>query len=335
VDMRAELKSGNTSIFSRSLKAAMDQALEREEQIILFLNRRGAATFVMCRDCGHVIKCPRCNVPLTYHSSREDMICHHCNYHMAVPKQCPACHSRRIKFFGIGTQRVEQLVQQTYPQARIVRWDLDTTGGKLSHEQLLDRFVRGEADIMIGTQMIAKGLDLPRVTLVGVITADTILNLPDFRSGERTFQLLTQVGGRAGRSILGGKVVIQTYTPQHYAIRAAAQHDYDAFYEQEIAFRREQWYPPLSRLLRLIYLHPNAEAAQREAEHLHRILSQKIARLGIPEVDLIGPAPAFFARVRGRWRWQIIVRGTEPSALLQDIRLPLGWRVDVDPVSTL
>jgi primosomal protein N' (replication factor Y) len=335
VDMRAELKSGNTNIFSRSLKTAMDQALGKGEQIILFLNRRGAATFVMCRDCGHVMKCPRCDVPLTYHSSRENLICHHCNYQSDVPKQCPACHSHRIKFFGIGTQRVEQLVQQTYPQARIVRWDLDTTGGKLSHEQLLDRFIKGEADIMIGTQMIAKGLDLPRVTLVGVITADTIINLPDFRSGERTFQLLTQVSGRAGRSILGGKVIIQTYTPQHYAIRAAAQHDYDAFYEQEIAFRREHWYPPLSHLVRLIYLHPNAEAAQREAEHLHRILSQKIARLGLPEVDLIGPAPAFFARVRGRWRWQIIVRGTKPSSLLQDIHLPLGWRVDVDPVSTL
>ena len=335
VDMRAELRAGNTSIFSRSLKRAIEVALAAGEQVILFLNRRGAATFVMCRDCGHVLKCPRCDVPLTYHSAVDDLICHHCNYKTFVPPQCPSCWSGRIRFFGVGTQRVEELVTEAYPRARIVRWDLDTTGGKHAHEQILDRFIEGEADVMIGTQMIAKGLDLPRVTLVGVITADTIINLPDFRAGERTFQLLTQVAGRAGRSILGGKVIIQTYTPHHPAIQAASGHDYQAFYRREIDFRREHWYPPISRLIRLTYSGSGANEARRQAEHLHRILTLKISRLGLPEINLIGPAPAFISRRRGKWRWQIIVRGSDPHVLLQDMRLPLGWRVDVDPVSML
>jgi primosomal protein N' (replication factor Y) len=335
VDMRAELRAGNTSIFSAALKGALDVALAAGEQAILFLNRRGAATFVMCRDCGHVLKCPKCDVPLTYHSAVDDLICHHCNYTTFMPPQCPSCWSGRIRHFGIGTQRVEELVREAYPGAQVVRWDLDTTGGKTSHEDLLDRFTRGEADIMVGTQMIAKGLDLPRVTLVGVITADTGLNLPDLYAGERTFQLLTQVAGRAGRSVLGGKVVVQTYTPQHPAIQAAARHDYDAFYSYEMAFRREHWYPPLSRIIRLVYRHPNAASAQREAARLHRALTLKIARLGLRDVGLIGPAPAFFARTRGKSRWHILVRGADPHALLRDERLPLGWSVDVDPVSLL
>ncbi len=335
VDMRAELHAGNRGVFSRSLHDSIEVALAAKEQIILFLNRRGTASFVICRDCGHVLKCPRCDLPLTYHSAVDDLICHHCNYKTFVPPQCPSCWSGKIKFFGIGTQRVEELVHETYPQARVVRWDLDTTGGKLSHERILDQFIRGEADIMIGTQMIAKGLDLPKVTLVGVITADTMINLPDFRSGERTFQLLTQVAGRAGRSVLGGKVIIQTYTPQHPAIQAAGKHDYAAFYEQEIAFRRKFWYPPISRMIQLIYSDANADRAQKEAERLHRALTLKIARLGLPEVNLIGPAPAFFPRLHGKSRWQVIIRGTDPSALLRDVHLPLNWHIDVDPVSLL
>jgi primosomal protein N' (replication factor Y) len=335
VDMRAELRAGNRSIFSQSLQRAMEIALAAKEQIILFINRRGEATFVMCRDCGHVLKCPRCDLPLTYHADVDDLICHHCSYKTFVPPQCPSCWSGRIKFFGVGTQRVEELVREAYPQARVVRWDLDTTGGKLDHERILDRFINGEADIMVGTQMIAKGLDLPLVTLVGVLAADTAINLPDFRAGERTFQLLTQVAGRAGRSILGGRVIIQTYTPHHPAIQAASKHDYAAFYAREIAFRRERWYPPLSRLIQLIYTDTNAQSAQREAERLHRVLTLKIARQGLPDIGLVGPVPAFFSKLRGRWRWQILIRGTDPMALLRDMRLPLGWRVDVDPVSLL
>ncbi|MBN1400796.1 MAG: primosomal protein N' [Anaerolineae bacterium] len=335
VDMRAELRAGNRSILSRVLQSALSQALAAGEQTILFLNRRGSATFVMCRDCGHVLQCPRCDVPLTYHARVSELICHHCNYRCAPPAQCPNCWSRRIRYFGTGTQRVEEMVQDSYPQARIVRWDLDTTGGRQSHGELLDRFIQGEADIMVGTQMIAKGLDLPRVTLVGVITADTMLNLPDLRASERTFQLLTQVAGRAGRSILGGRVIIQTYTPQHPAIVAASQHDFRMFYEGEIAFRREHWYPPFSRLIRLVYSHPSAERAAHETRALHARLEERIARLGLAEVDLIGPAPAFFARVRGESRWHVIVRGADPHALLRGVDLPTGWRVDVDPVSLL
>jgi len=335
VDMRAELRAGNRGILSRSLKKGIEAALGAGEQIILFLNRRGAATFVLCRDCGHVLKCPRCEVPLTYHYDTERLTCHHCNYRALAPSQCPNCWSNRIRYFGIGTQRVERVMREAYPGARIVRWDLDTTRSRQAHEEILDQFISGEADIMVGTQMIAKGLDLPKVTLVGVITADTLINLPDFASGERTFQLLTQVAGRAGRSILGGRVIIQTYTPHHPAVRAASEHDYQAFYDEEIAFRRKHWYPPISRLIRLVYVDNSADKAQREAERLHQMLTHKIARLGLPEIDLIGPAPPFFSRLRGKWRWQVIIRGQDPAVLLLDMRLPLGWRVDVDPVSLL
>jgi len=335
VDMRAELHQGNTSILSQSLHEALMETLSLRQQAILFLNRRGAATFVMCRDCGYVVKCARCAVAYTYHSSTRNLICHHCGQQASVPARCPVCQSTRIRYFGAGTERVEEVVRERYPEARVVRWDLDTTGGKMSHEQILDRFIRGEADIMIGTQMIAKGLDLPKVTLVGVISADTVLNLPDFRAGERTFQLLTQVAGRAGRSVLGGRVIVQTYAPTHPAILAASQHDYAAFYEGEMRFRRELWYPPLSRLVRLVYVHANAERAREGAEDLAARLRERLAQLGLPEVDLIGPAPAFYARLRGRYQWTLLVRGTHPAALLRDLRLPLGWRVDVDPESTL
>jgi primosomal protein N' (replication factor Y) len=335
VDLRAELRAGNTGIFSRALREGIEAALAAGEQVILFLNRRGSATFVICRDCGYVLACPRCDVPYTYHADDEALVCHHCNRRLAMPAQCPACGGRRIRQLGIGTERVEEVVRQLYPTARTLRWDLDTTGGATSHEALLDRFIRGEADIMIGTQMIAKGLDLPRVTLVGVVTADTLLHLPDLRSGERTFQLLTQVAGRAGRSALGGRVIVQTYTPEHPAIQAASRHDYAAFYEAEMAFRRAHWYPPLSRLVRLVYLHATARRAQSETARLTDILAQRIQRLGLAEVDLIGPAPCFFARERGKWRWQLLVRGREPQELLRDVHLPLGWRVDVDPQSVV
>lgn len=341
VDMREELKAGNREIFSRALQAAMRETLHLGQQAILFLNRRGAATFVMCRDCGHVLRCRRCEVPLTYHLRGNDrveedqLLCHHCNWHEPVPQFCPQCGSKHIKFFGIGTQKVEATVQRLFPEARTLRWDRDTTGGKWSHEEFLESFIRHEADVLIGTQMIAKGLDLPLVTLVGVIAADTALHLPDFWSSERTFQLLTQVAGRAGRSILGGQVIIQTYTPEHYAIQMASRHDYDGFYEKELAFRREHGYPPFARLAKLVYVHSSQKRCQEEAERLYRILDHKIARLGLAGVDLIGPAPCFFGRLRGKYRWQIMVRASDPQALLQDVALPPGWRVDIDPVSTL
>ena len=335
VNMRSELKAGNTSIFSRALAQGLEQVLQAGEQAILFLNRRGTSTFVMCRDCGHVLSCPRCEVPYTYHGDQRRLVCHHCGRIAIQPDACPVCGSRRIKHFGAGTQRVEQEVKERFPAARVVRWDTDATAAKGSHDRLLSRFVEGRADVLIGTQMIAKGLDLPLVTLVGVVAADTALHLPDFRSAERTFQLLTQVAGRAGRSVLGGEVIIQTYTPEHYAIQAASRHDYNAFYQREIRWRREHWYPPISRVVRLLYQSTNARAAQEQPRRLHALLTQRIRRLGLADVDVIGPAPAFFARERGRWRWHILVRARHPAELLAGIRLPLGWRLDVDPVSLL
>jgi len=335
IDLRQELRAGNRSIFSRALQQAMGEALRAQEQVILFLNRRGATTFVLCRDCGYVLKCKRCDIPLTYHSAEDDLICHHCNWRTFLPDICPNCWSERIKHFGVGTQKVEAATRQLFPEARIVRWDRDTTGGKMSHEQILERFIKHEADVMIGTQMIAKGLDLPLVTLVGVMSADTALRLPDFRAAERTFQLLTQVAGRAGRSILGGRVIVQTYAPEHYCIDAASRHDYEGFYEREMEFRRQQRYPPFSRLVRLVYVHRDEERCEAEATKMGRLLENKIARLGLPEIDVIGPAPAFLSRIRGQHRWQVIVRGRDPHSLLGGMDFGPGWRVDVDPVSLL
>ena len=248
VDLRDELKAGNRSLFSRSLSQATAKAVGSGEQVILFLNRRGTATFIQCRRCGFVLRCRRCEVALTYHFAEDILLCHQCNYRTAVPQVCPRCLSSRIKFLGIGTQKLEQEASQVLPQARLLRWDSDVTKGRYSHQEILGKFRSHQADILIGTQMIAKGLDLPLVTLVGVVSADTGLNLPDFRAGERTFQLLCQVAGRAGRGSLGGKVIIQTYSPEHYAIQAAAKYDYASFYHKEIDYRRQLRNPPFSRL---------------------------------------------------------------------------------------
>ena len=333
VDMRLELRAGNRSLFSRALASALDETLQAGHQAILFLNRRGTSTYVFCRDCGQSLTCPRCETPLTYHTAQEQLLCHHCGYHRRPPSTCPHCGSSRIKHFGAGTQRIETEVARLLPGVRTLRWDWDATRASGSHDIILAHFAAHRADVLIGTQMIAKGLDLPLVTLVGVVSADTGLNLPDFRAAERTFQVLTQVSGRAGRGLLGGRVVLQTYQPEHYAIRAAAGHDYQAFYDQEIRYRRELGYPPFRRLARLLVQHPSNERAQGEAERLARVLRAQIARSD-QQADLIGPAPCFFAKVRGEYRWQVIVRGSDPAALIPE-DLPEGWAVDVDPVSLL
>jgi primosomal protein N' (replication factor Y) len=332
VDMREELKAGNQSLFSLSLFQAIGQALANKEQVILFLNRRGAASFIQCRSCGFVMRCKRCDVPLSYHLTEDRLVCHQCNYNIKVPESCPQCERRRIKFLGVGTQRLEQEVGYSFPQAKLLRWDSDVTHGRYAHDEILAKFRAHDADILIGTQMVAKGLDLPLVTLVGVVNADTALNLPDFRSGERTFQLLSQVAGRAGRGTRGGKVIIQTYTPEHYAIRAAAQHDYASFYEQEIEYRRQLHNPPFSQLASLTYSHANEGLCQREAERMKRFLDQEIAAKGIAGIELIGPAPAFIHRLRGRFRWQLVLRGRELPGFLSPLPLPPGWTVDIDPV---
>lgn len=337
VDMRQELRVGNRSILSRTLQSELHATLDAGEQAILFLNRRGTRTFVMCRDCGHVKACPNCDIPLTWHERANVLVCHHCNQRAPIPTECPECQSNRIKYFGSGTQRIEDLVSQIAPRARLLRWDTDTTGRKGMHEQLLQQFANREADVLIGTQMIAKGLDLPMVTLVGVVSADTGLYLPDFRSGERTFQLLTQVAGRAGRSERGGRVVIQTYTPEHYAIQAAAQHDYEAFYLRESTFRREHQYPPILRMLRLVYWDKKLEKAQDATQAMADSLRKRLEISGFESewTNIIGPAPAFFARFRNYYRWQILLRSPNPTAIFRDLTIPFGWRIDVDPVTML
>ncbi len=374
VDLRQELRAGNRSIFSRALQEALARTLAARQQAILFLNRRGAATFVMCRDCGHVLRCSRCEIPFTYHlesnpkayrgssqpptthrqgvgstefsekvpenpqsaihNPQSALVCHHCNRQEPAPECCPLCDSRRIRHFGVGTQRVEQEVRRMFPRARTLRWDWDVTRYKDAHEVILSQFSGHQADVLIGTQMIAKGLDLPLVTLVGVVSADTALYLPDFRAGERTFQLLTQVAGRAGRGILGGRVIVQTYTPEHYAIRAAAGHDYAVFYEQEMAYRRQLGYPPTARLAKVVAVDENPRRCREAAEAVAALLEERIAESG-GEARLIGPVPCFFALYRGCTRWQVVVRAPDPTPLLRGRPFPPNCWVDVDPVSLL
>ena len=335
IDMRQELRSGNRSMFSHALRTALNEVLALGEQAMLFLNRRGSASFVLCRDCGYVAKCPRCEMPLTYHAGQAQLSCHYCGYHAPQPQQCPQCQSKRIRYFGAGTASVEEAVIAEFPQARTIRWDRDTTQQRGAHDAILAQFAHGDANVLIGTQMIAKGLDIPRVTLVGVILADTALGLPDYRSGERTFQLLTQVAGRAGRGWLGGRVVLQTYQPQNYAIRAASKHDYEAFYTEEIEYRRVLQYPPFKRLVRFQFRFPSALQAQREAEKAAEILQRRIASAQLTATELIGPAPSFFGRIDDVYHWHILAKTTEPGTLLEDFTLKSGWYVDIDPVDIL
>ncbi|MGD8634275.1 MAG: primosomal protein N', partial [Anaerolineales bacterium] len=333
IDMRQELKAGNRSIFSRALQSALIDAIEQDHQAILFLNRRGASTYVFCRDCGWVARCPRCETPLAHHEDRAQLLCHHCGYSTGALHDCPECGGQRVKHFGAGTQRVQSEVEALIPGVRTLRWDWDATRTKGAHRVILNNFAAHHADVLIGTQMLAKGLDLPLVTLVGVVSADTGLNLPDYRAAERTFQVLTQVAGRAGRGLLGGRVILQTYEPDHYAIRAAGRHDYVAFSRQELRLRAELGYPPFKRLVRLIYRDVSAPRAERETRRMAGLLTNTI-RETQQRVDLIGPAPCFFSRIRGHYRWQILLRGNDPAAILSS-ELAQGWGIDVDPVSLL
>lgn len=341
VDMRQELKAGNRSIFSRALQLALTEVLNAGQQAILFLNRRGSATYVFCRNCGYVSRCPRCDLPLTLHIHRAAaaydanvLLCHTCGYRRKLPKKCPQCTSSQIRYYGTGTEKVEQVMQALFPNAVTLRWDAGTTRRKGTHELLLSRFANHHADILIGTQMLAKGLDLPLVTLVGVILADVGLTFPDFRSGERTFQLLTQVAGRAGRSPLGGQVILQTFQPDHYAIQAASNHDFDGFYKQELEYRRSMGYPPFSHLVRLEFRHFQAKQAEDTALNMASKVQHWIQKGNHTATEIIGPVPCFFSRVKGYYRWQIILRGPNPIDVLRD--RPLGeWRVEVDPPSIL
>jgi primosomal protein N' (replication factor Y) (superfamily II helicase) len=356
VDLREERKRSGPGvgsagdpgvILSDPLRTAIGVRLERGEQSILLLNRRGFSTFVQCRACGQVWHCPSCNVSLTFHRRRARLVCHHCFHDEPSPERCSACGEKDLGFRGVGTEQVERAVGHAFPEARIARMDVDTTSGKWSHHRILDQVARGEVDILLGTQMIAKGLDFPNVTLVGVINADVGINLPDFRATERTFQLLTQVAGRAGRGPKGGEVIIQTSLPHHYAVACAVDHDYDRFVEMEFETRREPRYPPHCRLLNVIVSGleevPTQEATVAAADWIRGLL---VAR-GLGAAEVVGPAPCPIDRLRGRWRWHFLVRA-ESSRLLGEVAhffasrfgLPGGKHdlriaIDRDPVALL
>lgn len=318
VDMRQELAKGNRSIFSLALQYKLRERISKGEQAMLFLNRRGYSTFVVCRECGYVVRCPHCDVSLTYHSQGQKMRCHYCDYQTIPPHSCPHCGSRYIRFFGQGTQRVEEDIKGLLPYVSVLRMDGDTTRLKEAHQDILDRFSRQEASILVGTQMMAKGLDFPNVTLVGVIAADQTLNMPDFRARERTFQLLTQVAGRAGRSVKAGEVVIQTYAPTDRAIIRAAQHDFPGFFWEEIRYRKERAYPPFTHVIRAIIMHEKEERVIRAANDLVGYLRLGMTKIkkGNNELDILGPAPAILPRLKNNFRWQVAVKGKK----LDDLR---------------
>lgn len=320
VDMRDELHGGNRSMFSRPLHQALLERLERKEQSVLLLNRRGYSTFVMCRSCGYTVICPHCDISLTYHQSSGNLRCHYCGYAERQPAVCPDCQSEHIRYFGTGTQRVEEELARQFPGIRVIRMDVDTTSEKGAHERLLSEFRQKKADVLLGTQMVAKGLDFPDVTLVGVITADTMLNLPDFRSAERTFQLLTQVAGRAGRHQKPGEVFVQTYTPEHYSVVAASGHDFHAFVGQELNHRRMGGYPPYCRLILITLSHEKLPLLIKSSENLVKRIKELALEAGLPgfhpgasagaqsALEVLGPVASPIPRIKDRYRFQCMVK---------------------------
>lgn len=332
VDLRAELRSGNAELLSRELQREIRRSLDANEQSILLLNRRGMSTIVMCRDNGHRIVCPNCDIPMVFHADMKMMVCHRCDHRMAPPQRCPECDGR-LDYLGAGTQRVEDTVRRLYPGARVMRWDADAVR-QHGYQSMLDRVEGNDVDIIVGTQMVSKGFDLPRVTTIGVVQADSMLYLPDFRSAERTFQLLTQVAGRAGRRGPGSKVVFQTYTPENYAVQAASKHDYQRFYDEEIGFRERFRFPPMHRLARFVFRADTEDAAALEANTMARELARHAWRNKI-EMEILGPSPAFVARIRNQFQWQLVVRTTQMEDVLVDMPRRPGWVIDIDPESML
>ena len=339
VDMREELKKRNSQgVLSGKLSQAISERLKKGEQVILFLNRRGYSTFILCRECGFVLKCPNCNVSMVYHLDEKRVKCHYCNHRDEAPRFCPRCGSKRIRYFGTGTEKVEQLVMKMFPRAKVMRMDIDTMRYRYAAEKIFNAFGQRKVDILVGTQLLAKGWDFPDVTLVGIISADTALNLPDFRSAERTFSLITQVAGRSGRGTKGGEVIVQTYNPDHYSIRLALKHDYCSFYEKEMEFRKELNYPPVTNLVIVL--------ARGKDEKKVITASEKIGSLLTREINgatILGPAPAVLDKIAGKYRWQIIIKTTDMKGIGEFFqRHYLGFEekgieinVDVDPVNML
>ncbi len=319
VDMREELRAGNRSMFSEALLTKLKDRLEKKEQTVLMLNKRGHSSFVMCRNCGYVLHCPNCDISLTYHRFNNLMKCHYCGHEEGMPTVCPECESDHIRFFGTGTQKVEEELAKILPEARVIRMDVDTTSKKGSHERLLNAFGERKADILLGTQMIAKGLDFPYITLVGVLSADTMLHLPDFRSSEKTFQLLTQVSGRAGRHQLPGEVVIQTYTPEHYSIALAALQNYDTFYEQEMFIRRQNHYPPYFYIVLITVSHEDIMKTVATTERISKYLRANLSGNTV----ILGPVASPLSRINNRYRYQCLIKYKREPQLHQHLRMIL------------
>lgn len=342
IDMREELRNGNRSMFSGLLFEKIQDRLEKGEQIVLLLNKRGHSSFVMCRDCGFVHSCPHCEISLTYHRYNHLLKCHYCGHEQQADVTCPECSSDHIRYFGTGTQKVEEELLKLLPQARVIRMDVDTTGRKGAHERLLNQFGEQKAQILLGTQMIAKGLDFPNVTLVGVLSADTMLHLPDFRSSEKTFQLLTQVSGRAGRHHLPGEVVIQTYTPEHYSIQLASRHDYDGFYQQEMMTRKLHQYPPFYYAALITVSHEELTKVVAVTDKIAQFLRQKLSSQTI----VLGPVASPIARVKDRYRYQCMIKyKLEPELIpalrfimdryQQEMQQKLSITIDLQPYSMM
>lgn len=317
IDMRNELKGGNKSLFSRELFIAIQERLKRKEQIILFLNRRGFSTFVSCRSCGYVFKCDECDISMTYHKNGL-LICHYCGKTKREPRECPKCHSKYVKFFGAGTQRVEEEVKKYFNNVRILRMDVDTTRDKHSYERIYNTFKNGEADILIGTQMVSKGLDFKNVTLVGILAADMSINIPDYRAAERTFQIITQVAGRAGRGDKQGEVLIQTYTPQHYSLQYAVNYDYEGFYEKEFTVRAMMKYPPFGKLL-LINGTSKKEELLKNFMHKITMMIKPLVENCL-DIEILGPIPCMISKLKENYRWQIVIKGEFDSYFSKNIK---------------
>lgn len=336
VDMREELKRGNRSLLSIELQEALRETIRSGEQAILYLNRRGKATYVFCRNCGYAVTCPRCDLPLTSHGDKNELICHQCGYKRGMPLRCPQCDSRAIRQLGTGTETVEAAIHELLPEANTLRLDSETARFKDAHEIILSHFVNHRADILIGTQMISKGLDFPLVTLVGVIMAETGLSIPDYRANERTFQLLTQVAGRAGRSDRGGKVIFQTYQPDHYVIRHAAKHDHSGFYTEELEHRRKLGYPPFYQIVRVEISDLSNDHARKKAQDIYQKIMHWVNFSENLTTEVIGPVPCYYGKMNNQYRWQIVLRGKDPSSLLKDHSNELiNVHVEIDPPNLL
>jgi len=347
VDLRSK-PLGKEDLFSPELKEGIEERLKRGEQVLLFLNRRGFATSIICPECGYLFTCPNCSVSLVQHLKKGVLLCHYCNYQTSLPDNCSQCNSMRLKTIGWGTERVEREVKRVFPKARVARMDRDTTKGKMSYHQIFTGFALGKQDILIGTQMITKGYDLPQITLVGIILADTSLSLPDFRASERTFQLLTQVAGRTGRGDKRGEVIVQTFNPEHYSIISACNHDFLGFYQKELGFRQELNYPPLSRLVAFRMEGKEEGDLKTYTSHLGKVMRDIWEKEGYQrEMEILGPAPSPWAKLKGRYRYQILLKGKRPKLLhslvgrllkenvLKSTGKGIKWSVDVDPIQMM